>query len=172
MTQGFLVAPCSPGHVLVAAERERIAFVLLGHDPSRLEDELLGRGGGRAWRRDPGLTPLLHLLTTRIRTGVAYPRFPALLRGTPFDLAVFRALLAIPPGTTESYGALAGRLGVPRATRAVAGACGRNPLAFLVPCHRVIRANGDLGGYHFGLAWKRALLAAEGCELAKMWVSE
>jgi len=168
----YLTISCPPGHVLVAAEGERLAFVLLGHDPARLEADLLGRTQGRYSRREPALAPLLATLTMRLRRGRAHPKLPCLLRGSPFELAVFRALLAIPVGTTESYGALAARLGAPRATRAVAQACGRNPLAFLVPCHRVIRANGDLGGYHFGLAWKRALLAAEGCRLAALGVSE
>ncbi len=83
------------------------------------------------------------------------------LQGTDFQLTVWRALMRIPFGSTMSYQQLADRAGRPTATRAVASACGANPLAIVVPCHRVIRQNGDLGGYHWGLETKRQLLALE-----------
>ncbi|MCA9677318.1 MAG: methylated-DNA--[protein]-cysteine S-methyltransferase, partial [Myxococcales bacterium] len=81
--------------------------------------------------------------------------------GTPFQLAVWDALLAIPYGATESYGALARRLGRPHAARAVGAANGQNPISIIVPCHRVIGADGSLTGYGGGLPAKRWLLAHE-----------
>jgi len=93
------------------------------------------------------------------------PRSPAPLRlfiaGTPFQLQVWQALLSLPPGALTTYGDLARRLGRPGAARAVGSAVGRNPLAWLIPCHRVVRENGALGGYAWGVARKRALLAWE-----------
>jgi methylated-DNA-[protein]-cysteine S-methyltransferase len=90
------------------------------------------------------------------------PVLPALdLRGTPFQLAVWAALLEIPWGETRGYGELAARLGRPGAARAVGGANHENPVAVLVPCHRVVQAGGRLGGYAGGLDVKRWLLAHE-----------
>jgi AraC family transcriptional regulator of adaptative response/methylated-DNA-[protein]-cysteine methyltransferase len=83
------------------------------------------------------------------------------LRGTPLQLAVWEALLSIPAGQVESYSDLARRVGRPSAVRAVASAVGRNPVSYLIPCHRVLRSTGELGGYRWGLLRKRALLAVE-----------
>ena len=91
--------------------------------------------------------------------GPGEPR--ALLIGAPFQIKVWEALLAIPSGQVTTYGAIAARIGAPKAVRAVGTAVGRNPLAALIPCHRVLRASGALGGYHWGLPVKRALLAHE-----------
>lgn len=82
--------------------------------------------------------------------------------GTDFQLAVWTALCAIPAGRTISYGALAARIGCPGAARAVGSACGANPVAVLIPCHRVIAGDGSLGGYSGGLDVKRRLLELEG----------
>lgn len=89
------------------------------------------------------------------------PPLPLRLVGTAFELRVWRALLAIPTGETRSYGALAAAIGSPGAARAVGAACGRNPIAWLVPCHRVVAADGSLGGYRWGLALKERMLAQE-----------
>jgi AraC family transcriptional regulator of adaptative response/methylated-DNA-[protein]-cysteine methyltransferase len=83
------------------------------------------------------------------------------LRGTNFQLKVWEALLAIPEGATTSYGALAKTIGKPKASRAVGSAVGDNPVSFLVPCHRVLRRSGALGGYRWGLERKQAILAWE-----------
>lgn len=83
------------------------------------------------------------------------------LRGTPFDQRVWTALLTIPTGTTTTYGALARALGSPGASRAVGNAVGRNPVAVVVPCHRVVRSDGQLGGFRWGVARKITLLALE-----------
>jgi AraC family transcriptional regulator of adaptative response/methylated-DNA-[protein]-cysteine methyltransferase len=84
-----------------------------------------------------------------------------MVKGTPFQVQVWRALLRIPEGAVVSYGALARALGKPGASRAVGTACGLNRIGWLVPCHRVIRETGALGGYHGGLPLKRAILAWE-----------
>lgn len=85
-----------------------------------------------------------------------------LSRGTPFQQAAWQALLALPYGSTTSYGALSAAIGRPRAMRAVGAAIGRNPVSIIVPCHRVIGANGSLTGYAGGLPRKHALLKLEG----------
>jgi methylated-DNA-[protein]-cysteine S-methyltransferase len=90
---------------------------------------------------------------------------PLSLKGTPFQLAVWQALQAIPSGQTVTYAAIAQSLGAPRATRAVGAAVGRNPVSILIPCHRVIGANGKLTGFAGGLERKQALLALEGLRL-------
>ena len=86
---------------------------------------------------------------------------PLDLAGTPFQQEVWRALRAVPPGETTTYAELARRIGRPSAVRAVAGAVAANPLAVLVPCHRVIRSDGSLSGYRWGVVRKRELLARE-----------
>lgn len=99
-----------------------------------------------------------------ILTGRAPRNFPPLdlSAGTPFQQTVWRALGQIPIGQTRSYGEIAGAIGQPKAVRAVGGACGANPIPVLVPCHRVLAANGKLGGFSGGLDWKRKLLESEG----------
>ena len=92
------------------------------------------------------------------RTGLDLPLD---LAGTAFQLRVWQALRAIPPGSTLSYTQLAERLGLPKAVRAVAGACAANPVAVAIPCHRVVRLGGALAGYRWGLERKRALLDRE-----------
>ena len=86
---------------------------------------------------------------------------PLDVRGTAFQQRVWRALQAIPAGTTASYAELAAAIGAPRAVRAVAGACAANPIAVAIPCHRVIRKGGGLSGYRWGVERKRALLKRE-----------
>ena len=87
----------------------------------------------------------------------------AFVRGSQFQIKVWRALLKIPPGCLASYGRIARAIGAPTATRAVGTACGRNAIAFLIPCHRVIRETGIVQGYRWGTTRKRAILAREGC---------
>ncbi len=97
-----------------------------------------------------------------LRNATSEPRPLALhVRGTPFQVQVWRALLHVPTGERTSYGALANDLGRPTAARAIGNAVGANPVAVLIPCHRVLRKEGALGGYRWGLPRKRALLAME-----------
>ncbi len=89
----------------------------------------------------------------------ATPPILAELTGTDFQQQVWRAIARIPAGGTQTYGELALAIGRPRAYRAVANACGKNPVPLFIPCHRVVAANGKIGGFSAGLAWKRLLLA-------------
>lgn len=93
--------------------------------------------------------------------GQARAPLKVLLRGTNFQVKVWEALLRIPEGTVVSYGSLAAAVGHPGAHRAVGTATGHNPVGYLIPCHRVLRANGDIGGYHWGATRKKAILARE-----------
>ena len=99
-----------------------------------------------------------------VRTGF---ELPIRLEGTPFQRAVWAALLDIPFGQTSTYAEVAARLGRPRAVRAVGAANGQNPISIVVPCHRLIGANGDLTGYGWGLERKRSLLELEGADLRR-----
>ena len=104
-------------------------------------------------------------LVARVVGFVEAPRLgldlPLDMRGTAFQQRVWQALRKIPPGETLSYAELARRIGAPRAVRAVAGACASNPLAVAIPCHRVVRRDGALAGYRWGIERKRALLERE-----------
>lgn len=102
-------------------------------------------------------------LAARLFRAEAPPSAPLqlIVSGTTFQTRVWRALLALPPGTTTTYGALAMAIGKPGAARAVGSAVGANPIAWLIPCHRVLRHSGALGGYHWGLTRKRAMLVHE-----------
>ena len=97
----------------------------------------------------------------RVFEGSESGPLPLWLRGSPFQLKVWEALLAIPPGTHSSYGQLAAALGKPSASRAVGTAVGRNPVSWLIPCHRVITRSGTLGGYRWGLTTKQAMIGVE-----------
>lgn len=158
----FAIGQCSLGAVLVAATARGVCAILLGDDPEELAHELERRfpranllGGDAAFE---GLVAQVVALVER-------PSAPALLpldiRGTAFQQRVWQALRAIPPGTTTSYAALARAIGAPTACRAVAGACGANPVAVVIPCHRVVRTDGGLSGYRWGVERKRALLDRE-----------
>lgn len=93
--------------------------------------------------------------------GSAQPSLALHVKGTNFQLKVWKALLEIPPGEVTTYGAIAKRIGDPNASRAVGAAVGANPVSYLIPCHRVIRASGELGGYAWGVDRKRVMLARE-----------
>jgi O-6-methylguanine DNA methyltransferase len=163
------------GRALVAVSGVGVVALRLGDDDERLEAELaalLGRGraptGSR--RDDAGLTDLRRAVLAQLvgddtDPGGAGRHVPLDLRGTPFQRSVWEALRAIPRGETRTYAEVAAAVGRPRAVRAVGGACGANPVAVLVPCHRVVATGGGLGGYAGGLERKRALLALEGVPL-------
>ncbi len=152
----------SLGHVLIAVSTSGVCAILFGDDGAALQKELRRRFA-RATLGPPNefsrrlATSVLALIETQ---GVETP--PLDFRGTDFQKRVWRALLGIPAGATISYKELASRAGTPGAIRAVAGACAANPLAFIVPCHRVVRNNGEISGYRWGVARKQALLKREG----------
>jgi AraC family transcriptional regulator of adaptative response/methylated-DNA-[protein]-cysteine methyltransferase len=107
------------------------------------------------------LSGWIELIVRSLEGAAPDPRLPMDVRATAFQRRVWRELQRIPRGATRSYQEIARRLGHPGAARAVARACATNPVAVVVPCHRVIRVNGEMGGYRWGVARKRALLEAE-----------
>jgi AraC family transcriptional regulator of adaptative response/methylated-DNA-[protein]-cysteine methyltransferase len=121
----------------------------------------------------PGTSPILEQLLSELERYFDGARdgftVPLDLRGTPFQMSVWDRLLEIPYGETRSYGEIAGRAGHPRAVRAVGRANGSNLAVIVVPCHRVIRSDGDLGGYGAGVWRKKRLLALEGVPSGGLW---
>ena len=162
LTIAHTVETCGLGRVLVAHTARGVCAVLLGDDEADLSAELerefprARRTGVTGLRVDWVDGVLAHLGEATLALGV-----PLDVQGTPFQLAVWRALREIPRGETRSYGAIAASIGSPDAVRAVGTACGANTVAVLVPCHRVLRADGATGGYRWGVERKRALLARE-----------
>ncbi len=158
----FALGQCSLGAVLVAATEHGVCAVQLGEDPEALLRELQDRfrhaelRGGEA-----GFERLVAQVVAAVEAPALGLDLPLDVRGTAFQQRVWSALNDIAPGRTESYAALAQRLGLPGGARAVAAACAANPLAVAIPCHRVVRTNGGLAGYRWGLERKRALLARE-----------
>lgn len=153
------------GQALVAATERGICAVELGDDAGELErglhDEFPRASIERVDRgRDEYLAPRLHAVAERLG-GRAGAVVPVDLIGTAFQKRVWDALMKIPAGQTRSYAEIAAQLDAPKAARAVASACAHNRVAVVVPCHRVIRGDGSLGGYRWGLPLKRELLARE-----------
>jgi O-6-methylguanine DNA methyltransferase len=150
------------GDCLIAATPRGICHLLfLGTDPQEPAEPLLRREWPRAdMQPDPSTTQVLR---DRIFTPRANNSDPLALcvKGTNFQIQVWQALLQIPPGKTTTYRGLATAIGRPTAARAVGNALGRNPVAYVIPCHRVIRESGELGGFRWGLERKAALLAWE-----------
>ena len=158
----FALGQCSLGAILVAESDQGICSIALGDAPEPLLDQLQAQfpsaelvGGDAAFER-------------RVAQVVGFVEQPALgldlpldVRGSAFQQRVWQALRAVPAGQTLSYAELARRIGQPRAARAVARACASNVLAVAIPCHRVVRGDGALAGYRWGVARKQALLASE-----------
>jgi AraC family transcriptional regulator, regulatory protein of adaptative response / methylated-DNA-[protein]-cysteine methyltransferase len=158
----FAVGQTSLGSVLVAATPSGICAVLLGDDPQALVRDLQDRfGRAELVGDDAQFEQWVARVIGLIESPGTGADLPLDLRGTTFQQRVWHALRSIPPGTTVSYADLAARLGVPRAARAVAQACGANPIAVAIPCHRVIRTDGSVSGYRWGVERKRALLERE-----------
>jgi AraC family transcriptional regulator of adaptative response/methylated-DNA-[protein]-cysteine methyltransferase len=159
------VGPSPLGHVLVAlSDRGIVALYLLdSDDPAPAVERLRRDFPQAALVEDSGaVAPMIARAVAHVCDGRPCDDLPLDLRGTPFQLRVWDALRAIPRGRTTSYGELARSLGLPvGAARAVGTACGTNPVSLIVPCHRVVRAGGGLGGYYWGLDVKRRLLEIE-----------
>lgn len=154
------------GVLLMAATGRGVAFVQFGEDPATLlgqlrrefpNADLVASNAQEA----PELDAWIAALETHLAGGAPRPELPLDLRGTAFQMKVWRFLLSVREGDAISYGELAAGIDQPGAARAVASACAANRIAVLVPCHRVLRGDGDLGGYRWGLERKRALLDAE-----------
>ncbi len=159
----FAVGECSLGSVLVAQSGKGVCAILLGDDPETLVRDLQDRfpratldGGDTAFEQT----------VARVIGFVEQPTLgldlPLDVRGTAFQQRVWQALRAIPAGSTATYAQIAARIGAPSGARAVAQACGANPLAVAIPCHRVVKTDGSDSGYRWGIARKRSLLHKEG----------
>jgi AraC family transcriptional regulator, regulatory protein of adaptative response / methylated-DNA-[protein]-cysteine methyltransferase len=158
----FAVSKCSLGSILVAASEKGICAIFLGDDPAALTNDLAKRfpkaqliAGDRKFQD----------LVARVIRFVEAPRtgldLPLDLRGTVFQRRVWEALREIPIGTTSSYSEIAKRIGASKSVRAVARAIASNRLAVVVPCHRVLRRDGSISGYRWGVERKRSLLEKE-----------
>ena len=161
----FAIAECALGALLVARSQRGVCAISLGDDPGALLRELQDRfpradqvGGDAGFER----------LVAQVVGFVEAPRLgldlPLDVRGTAFQQRVWDALRQIPPGSTASYAEIAARIGSPKSVRAVAQACASNVLAVAIPCHRVVRSDGGLSGYRWGVERKRALLQREAGE--------
>ncbi len=158
----FTTVETGLGWALVAATERGICMTALGDERAALEAELRRRfPAALIWPADAKLTAWAEQIVGFITRPDAQPDLPLDIRGTAFQALVWRALQKIPPGRTASYTEIAAALGRPSAVRAVAQACANNKLALLVPCHRVVRSDGDLAGYRWGIERKRALIARE-----------
>ena len=159
----FASAPSTLGVVTAAFSRRGVCAVRLDDRASDGEAELRALfPKARLVAADDELKRLIARIVAAIEEPARAAELPLDIRGTAFEQRVWRALKDIPLGTTVSYSEIAQRIGAPTAQRAVARACGANPAAVLVPCHRVVRADGGLGGYRWGIARKERLLAREG----------
>jgi AraC family transcriptional regulator, regulatory protein of adaptative response / methylated-DNA-[protein]-cysteine methyltransferase len=159
----FAIGQCSLGAILVAATDRGVCAVLLGDDPEELAHDLERRfPRGQLQGGDAGFERLVARVVGLVERPAVDHDLPLDIRGTAFQQRVWQALRAIPAGTTATYADIARSIGSPRAVRAVAQACGANPVAVAIPCHRVVRTDGDLSGYRWGVDRKRALLAREG----------
>jgi AraC family transcriptional regulator of adaptative response/methylated-DNA-[protein]-cysteine methyltransferase len=157
----YTIAKTSFGPALVAATERGLCAVSLGDD---VERELRGEFPNAAIERaddDDALAMLVRDVVGRIDGETSTRDLPLDLRATSFQLRVWNALRKIPRGETRTYSEVAAAIGAPKATRAVAGACAHNRIAVVIPCHRVVRADGGVGGYRWGVARKKKLLAGE-----------
>ena len=158
----FAVAACSLGAILVASTGRGICAILMGDDPEALVHDLQDRfPKARLVGADAGFERTVALVVGFVEAPRLGLDLPLDVRGTAFQQRVWEALRAIPAGVTVSYTELAQRIGSPNAVRAVAGACAANPVAVAIPCHRVVRNDGGLSGYRWGIARKRALIDRE-----------
>ncbi|MDN6318362.1 MAG: methylated-DNA--[protein]-cysteine S-methyltransferase [Marinobacter sp.] len=153
---------CYLGEILVAHSSNGVCAVLPGESRDELVAELARRfpeatlAHANDSRADWFTAVMSYLIDSRRPLSIKLD-----LRGTEFQCAVWRTLQDIPSGSSASYGEIARRMGVPTASRAVAGACAANPLAVVVPCHRVLRGDGSLSGYRWGVKRKQAVLSHE-----------
>src|SRR6266436_1740482 len=155
-------APLSLGRLLVAATTRGVCAVRLGRSDAALEAELAREHPSAELRRDGApLAPWVNTLLRHLAGEATRLDLPLDVEATAFQRRVWQALRAIPYGETRSYGAVADAIGHPGAARAVARACAANPVALVIPCHRVVRGDGDPGGYRWGVARKRLLLEQE-----------
>jgi AraC family transcriptional regulator, regulatory protein of adaptative response / methylated-DNA-[protein]-cysteine methyltransferase len=159
----FAIAECSLGSILVAATDRGVCAITLGDEPEALLRDLQDRfPRAQLMGGDAAFEAIVATVVGFVEAPASGLDLPLDLQGTSFQLRVWQALRSIPAGETVTYGEIARRLGMPQASRAVGAAIAANPVAVAVPCHRVIRSDGGLSGYRWGVARKRVLLALEG----------
>lgn len=158
----FAVGQCSMGNILAAQTNRGVCAILIGDDAEQLVRDLQDRFPKATLVGD---APEYQDLVAKVVGLVENPKsgfgLPLDIQGTAFQKRVWNALRQIPPGTTATYAEIAANIGMPKAVRAVAQACGANSLAVAIPCHRVIRNDGSLSGYRWGVERKRTLLQKE-----------
>ena len=158
----FAVGECSLGSILVAATDKGVCAIMLGDDPDALVRDLQDRfPKAQLLGGDEDFEHVVAKVVGFVEAPALGLDLPLDVRGTAFQQRVWQVLRAIPAGSTASYKAIAERIGAPQAVRAVAHACASNGLAVAIPCHRVVRQDGALAGYRWGIERKRALLERE-----------
>ncbi len=157
----YSITPCPLGWLLVAATPRGLCAVRLGDSEAELAATLAGEFPAAQVARAGDLDPWVASIQDYLHGSQPHLDLPLDVRATAFQSRVWQALRAIPYGSTRSYGEVAQAIGQPSATRAVGHACATNPVALVIPCHRVVREDGGLGGYRWGIERKRALLAQE-----------
>jgi AraC family transcriptional regulator, regulatory protein of adaptative response / methylated-DNA-[protein]-cysteine methyltransferase len=158
----FAIGECSLGAILVAATDKGVCAIMLGDDPDALARELQERfPKARLTGSDKDFDRLVSKVVGFVEAPALGLDLPLDVRGTAFQQRVWQALREIPAGATMTYTMLAERIGMPKAVRAVGHACASNAIAVAIPCHRVVRRNGGLAGYRWGVKRKRALLDRE-----------
>ncbi|MFJ2536585.1 MULTISPECIES: bifunctional DNA-binding transcriptional regulator/O6-methylguanine-DNA methyltransferase Ada [unclassified Pseudomonas] len=158
----FAVGQCSLGAILVAQSERGVCAILLGDDPHQLVCDLQDKfRKANLIGADAGFEQLIAKVVGFIEAPAIGLDLPLDVRGTAFQERVWQALREIPVGSTASYADIAQRIGAPTSMRAVAQACGANRLAVAIPCHRVVRSDGNLSGYRWGVERKRQLLERE-----------
>ncbi|MES2015772.1 MAG: bifunctional DNA-binding transcriptional regulator/O6-methylguanine-DNA methyltransferase Ada [Pseudomonadota bacterium] len=158
----FAIGACSLGAILVAATDKGICAILMGDDPDQLARDLQDRFPTAELRgADADFEATVAKVVGLVEAPALGLDLPLDVRGTAFQQRVWQALRQIPSGQTVSYAELAARIGLAKGARAIAGACAANPVAVAIPCHRVVRNDGALSGYRWGVDRKRALLERE-----------
>lgn len=157
----FATGQCSLGSVLIGRSERGVCAILLGDEPQSLKRDLQQRFPRAILIDDAEVQPLVSQVVSLVEAPAAHFNLPLDIRGTEFQQRVWQALREIPAGSTASYSDIAGRIDSPASFRAVARACATNPLAVAIPCHRVVRRNGGLSGYRWGIHRKQALLERE-----------
>jgi AraC family transcriptional regulator of adaptative response/methylated-DNA-[protein]-cysteine methyltransferase len=158
----WMTAESPLGRVLVASTERGLCAVMFGNTDAEVERALRERFARAAFHRDEkGLGEAMRLVLKEMGESATAASLPFDVRATAFQHRVWKALRTIPRGETRTYGQIAQMIGAAKAVRAVGAACGANPIAVLVPCHRAVGANGSLTGYRWGVERKRRLLAME-----------
>jgi AraC family transcriptional regulator of adaptative response/methylated-DNA-[protein]-cysteine methyltransferase len=158
----FAVGQSSLGAILVASSEKGVASILIGDDPNKLVLDLQDRfPKARLIGGDAGYEALVARVVGLVEAPGLGLDLPLDVRGTAFQQRVWQALQEVPAGTTTTYSEIARRIGAPKSMRAVAGACATNAIAVAIPCHRVVRNDGSLSGYRWGVERKRVLLDRE-----------